>query len=378
MKPNLPIIVVLGGYGVLGQQFCYALAKDNRAKIVIAGRQNNKAKALAEKLKSTFSKSDISYAVLDTSAPDFKDRLIQTEATLVVNMAGPYLDQTYQVSRICIGAKMHYLDLAEVRDTVVNISLLEEDAKQKGVVVLSGASLFPGLTSVIIDKYALHFSTLRVIEFGVAQGSQAERGLARVKTILLGLGKPFQRLNNGQEETVYGGQNLHRFYYGDNVGMRWQADYDLPELTLLKQRYPKLSTIKFHLGIEPKILQGLIWLLSWIPRSQICDNLGFLARPFLWVSRILKGWGSDLTGLYIHLYGTDFEYQPHDIRWNLVLQTKHGINLPIIPTLILSYKILQGEIEAGARPCFGAFTLEEFDEMAQRWNIYHTLEEQQL
>lgn len=375
---NKQVVVVLGGYGNFGKRICHELAQNNAIRVIIAGRDQKKALLLQAALKKEFPQCDVETLVLDRKKNDFKEKIINSKATILVHTAGPFQNQDYCVANFCIEAKIHYVDIADSREYVVNIKTLDEDAQKNDVVVISGASSVPGLASTIIDGFASKFSTLLNIDFGISPGNKVERGLGTLRSVFDYIGKPFLQLNNGKWQTVYGWQQMHRQYFGDNVGMRWQSCCDVPDLELLPQRYPKLLSAKFYAGLEIGFLHLMLWKMSWLVRWKLIRNLSYFAGGIEKISFLFKGMGSPKGGMYVHLYGTDFQYQPYEIQWNLVAESAHGLNIPIIPALIIIKKMLNQELESGARPCTNLFTLEEFDVFAKKWNIYHTTSEKQM
>ncbi|MGD9591638.1 MAG: hypothetical protein AB7V32_03865, partial [Candidatus Berkiella sp.] len=228
---------------------------------------------------------------------------------------------------------------------------------------------------VVIEHYAMKFGILREIDFGIAPANKIERGDALIQAILGYTGKPFLRLENGKWVTVYGWQNVHRHYYGDNLGLRWHANCDIPDLVLLPQKYPMLKTVEFYAGLEVPMMHLGLWCLSWLTRAKIIRNWSYFYKSIAAMSRWFRKKGTDAGGMYIRLVGSSHRYQPLEINWVLVAEKGHGPYLPVIPCFILVKKLLQDEVSPGARPCFEMFSLQEFEEAISKWSIYITVDE---
>ncbi|HRE31172.1 MAG TPA: hypothetical protein PLD88_04280, partial [Candidatus Berkiella sp.] len=312
---------------------------------------------------------------LDWRAADFKEKLKMAGPHLLIHSAGPFQAQDYSVAYACIELNIHYIDLSDAREFVTGITTLDELAKQHDVVVLSGTSSVPGLSSVVIDHYATKYTELREIDFGIVPGNKAERGSATIEAILSYTGKPFMRLENGRWKKVYGWQNLHRHYYGDNIGLRLHGNLDIPDLDLLPDRYPMLKTVTFHAGLEVPLLHWIMWYMSWLTRANIVKDWSAFVKPINKISHWFDKWGTDCGGMFIHLSGSNHDYQPLDIYWTLVADKGHGPYLPVIPSVIMVHKVLDNLVPPGAMPCLGLFTLAEFDEQIKDWDIYYTLQE---
>lgn len=377
LHDDKPKILVLGGYGNFGKRICALLAHDPHLQIIVAGRDLKKAKALVDRIKQENTQANIQEIMLDWRAPDFLQKLQEIKADIVIHSAGPFQGQEYIVAKACIESRTHYIDLSDGREFVTNIKQLDQKAKENNVVVISGASSVPGLSSVIVDTYAKQFAVLREIDFGIAPANKIERGEATITAILGYTGKSFQRLENGTWKTVYGWQNLHRHYYGDNIGLRWHGNCDIPDLVLLPEKYPTLKTVIFHAGLEVSTMHFILWQMSWLTRMKIIKNWAYFNKPIIALSRLFDRFGTDAGGMYVRLRGSNHRYQPLEITWNLVAEQGDGPNIPAVPSLILVKKILQGKIEPGARPCLSMFSLNEFEQAISSWNIYYTIEEKE-
>ncbi len=374
---NKPTVLVLGGYGNFGARICTLLAQDPHLHVIIAGRNKHKAQKLVDKISHANPSANISALQIDWLLDDFPVLLQKAHPQVLIHTAGPFQGQDYKVANTCIALNIHYLDLSDGREFVTHIVELDEKAKKNEVAVISGASSVPGISSVVIEHYAHKFGILREIDFGIAPANKIERGDALIQAILGYTGKPFLRLENGKWVTVFGWQNVHRHYYGDNLGLRWHANCDIPDLVLLPQKYPMLKTVEFYAGMEIPLLHLGLWGMSWLTRAKIIRNWSYFYRSIAAMSRWFKKSGTDAGGMYIRMVGSSQRYQPLEINWILVAERGHGPYMPIIPCLILVKKILQGEIEPGARPCFEMFSLEEFEQAITKWSIYTTIEEKE-
>ena len=59
----------------------------------------------------------------------------------------------YDVAKACIAWGCHYIDLADGREFVDGISALDALARENNVLVVSGASSVPCLTSALVDHW---------------------------------------------------------------------------------------------------------------------------------------------------------------------------------------------------------------------------------
>lgn len=355
------------------------LAHPPNIQLMIASSNIESAQKLKENLdKGSPDSLPIETLYLDQTDEQFVVHLAKSQAQILVYCESAIQGEDYTVAKACIETNIHYVDIVNSRQFITQFCALDKEVKNRNLVFISGAGMMPGLSSAVVDKYALNFSTLRMVELSIASGHKTKKVNASIEVACQQVGKPFQYLNNGEQAIAHSWQDVHQTYFGDNIGLRWQSYCDAPDIELLPQRYQKLSTVRFFNGFELGILHFLLWKLSWLVRWKLLTDLSKLAKPIQKFSHLLRRFGSDIGGMNIHLYGTDLAYQPLDMHWNLVAESGHDAILSILPAYLVIEKIMNNQLNSGARPCISLFTLEEFDEVADGYNIYHTLEERHM
>ncbi|MDX2082379.1 MAG: saccharopine dehydrogenase NADP-binding domain-containing protein [Rickettsiales bacterium] len=358
-------ILILGGYGNFGKRISTALAKAE-LPIVISGRDQKKASYLAELLAKKFPNSLVEIASFDAKN-NFSQALKELNPYLVINTAGPFQTSDYNIAKDCIAQSIHYIDLADGRDFVREISTLDQLAKNSGSLVISGASTVPALSSAVLEKFKTQFSKINSLTFGIAPGQKAERGLATTKAILTYIGKPLKP-SAGSAEIRYGWQDLYRIKYPE-IGTRWMANCDIPDLDLLPSRY-NIGSIRFSAGMENSSLHLGIWCFSWLVRFGILKNLPNHAKTLLSLSHVFDLFGSDDGGMHMIIKGQDQDGKPKEIKWFIIAKNGDGPQIPTIPAIILAKKIISGNLDkSGAFPCIAMVTLDEYFAELKDFNV---------
>jgi len=345
-------VLILGGYGNFGKRIAQSLVKHN-ISVIIAGRSRVKAHSFAQTLPESLA----TVAVLDI-AYEFAQQLKLLKPTVVINTCGPFQNSNYDVARACIEHKVHYIDLADGRDFVTGITALDEAAKAHQVAIISGASTVPGLSSAVIEHYQYEFSDIDSLIFGISPGQQAERGLATTQSILTYVGKPLKPFA-GATKPVYGWQDIYRQKYPE-LGKRWMANCDIPDLDLLPPRY-RIRSIRFSAGLELGFMHLGLWLLSWTVRLGLPLHLPRYAAILLAVSNWFDHFGTAHGGMHMILRGKNQEGRPHERSWFIIAKKGDGPQIPTIPTIVLAKKLVNGCLNyRGATPCVGMVELEEY------------------
>ncbi len=354
-------ILIIGGYGNFGSFIATALAVDSALTVIIAGRAADKAQALAQTLNTEWAAIDINN--------NFEQRLAQLKPDIVIHTSGPFQNQSYQVAEACIARGCHYVDLADARAFVTGITALHGAAQAAGILVVSGASSVPCLTAAIIDVYRHKFQKLQRVDYAITTAQRTNRGLATTRAVLGYAGKPFTTLIKGQLKKIYGWQHLH-FHKFKGLGWKPLGNCDVPDLALFPQRYPQLQTIRFYAGLELPFEHLGLWLLTWLVRCKLIPSLDKAAPLLLKLSRLFDMFGSDRSGFYMTLSGTNDQGQPKSITFDLVATGGFGPYIPCMPSILLAKKLARGDIiTRGAQPGFDVINLDEYLAALQDYEI---------
>jgi len=327
----------------------------------VTSRRETDAAAVAEELRAKHPDAKIRSAQLDQFSESFEDDLQQLTPGVVLHTAGPYQGQDYRVAEACIECGSHYIDLADGREFVEGFSRLNDAALQRDVLLVSGASTLPGLSSAVIDSLRDSFGQLQSIQISIAPAHQTPRGLGTVSAVLSYCGKPFQVLVDGVWKTVYGWQDLRIQRY-PRLGTRLSGACDVPDLGVLPTYLEGVRTVTFHAALEAVWEQLALWFMAWLTRLKIVEDWSRYASAFQRISSHLMSLGSDTGGMHIRLKGTDGAGGSKTCTWYITAGKNHGPEIPCSPALILARRLVRSEIrQRGAFACLGMFTLSDFD-----------------
>lgn len=208
---------------------------------------------------------------------------------------------------------------------------------------------------------------IRSIAMGITAGHRQARGVAVVEGILSTVGKPFERLRNGNWEQVHGwqdivGRTLTAPKFG-TLGSRWFAACDVPDHKLFADIYPRARTITFHAGLELEPLHFGLWLLSWLVRWRLIASLKPFAKLFHGVAARIFILGSGDGRLFVDVEGQNADSEAVRKTFTLIARSGHGPNIPCIPAIILARKFAAGSLTGtGAMTCLGMITLDKFED----------------
>lgn len=349
-------VLIIGGYGNFGSFITKKLAQENNLQIIVAGRSVKKAEAFIRQIKTT---NPPETAALDING-DLSTTLSEIRPDIVIHTSGPFQGQGYDVAKACIAQGCHYIDLADGREFVDKVSTLNDAATKKAVIVISGASSVPCLTSALVDHYKNEFQVLEKLDYGITTAQKTNRGLATTAAILGYTGKSFETLIDGRMQKIYGWQNLHAHKY-PALGWRLLGNCEVPDLVLFPKRYPELKTIRFYAGLEIPLIHVTLWTLSWLVRVRLIRNLETAAPLLLKTARLFDWLGTANSGFHMEMSGTDKDGSPKAIAFELTARAGDGPYIPCMPSILLAKKIASGNLtQTGAFPCIGFITLDEY------------------
>lgn len=362
-------VLIIGGYGNFGRFIARVLAREDNIRLVISGRDEEKARALAAALGARnvpeTARLDIDHGLADS--------LKTIQPDIVIHTSGPYQGQGYKVAKACIDQGCHYIDLADARDFVSGIGALDGAAREKGALVCAGASSVPCLTSAVVDAYIGRFGTLETLEYGIAAAHLTSRGLATTAAVLSYAGKPFRTLIDGEMKDIHGWLGLRwRRFWGLNL--RPLGNCDVPDLEIFPKRYPGLRTIRFQAGLELKMLHLALWMFSGLARLGLFPPLQPLAPFLLRISHLFDPLGGDDSGFYMKLAGKDAGGRRMEINFELLARRGDGLYIPAMPAILMARKLANSQIDhTGAAPCVGFITLAEYleglGELDIKWRV---------
>jgi saccharopine dehydrogenase-like NADP-dependent oxidoreductase len=363
-------VLVLGGYGFFGSRICSMLLRVPDVDVLIGGRDIERATALLLQLGLPRQNA----IRVDAHAPDFAEVLRQIAIETLVNTAGPFQNQNYDVPRAAVAAGCNYIDLADSRDYVLGIASLDVAAREAGVSVISGASSVPALSVAVIDEFLPQLRALESVRIGIASGAKSP-GLATMRGIFSYCGKPFSRRVDGRDETTYGWLDLQRRCFPAPVGTRWLGSCNVPDLSIVPARYSTVKTATFHAGFASTAGHLVVWMLSGLTKVGLLRSVVPFAAPLHRISEWIEPFASDKGAMFVEMQGDGIDGSPLRRTWNLLAEQNHGPNIPCGAAVALVSKFASATaLPKGAGPCVGWVSREEYLAPLRHLNIREVIE----
>ncbi len=331
-------VLIIGGYGTFGGRLAELFAPDARLTLIVAGRSRDKARAFCA------GRAGLQPAVFDRDG-DLDAQLAALAPDVVVDASGPFQTYGTAVVEACLRHGLHYLDLADATEFVDGIARYDAQAKAKGLVLLSGVSTFPVLTSAAIRRLGGAGET---VVAGIAPSPHVEVGLNVIRVIAGYAGK---RIGDG-----YALMSARRFVVAPPGRVPLKPTrfslVDVPDRVLLPKLYPGLRNVWMGAGPTPALWHRCLSWLAWLVRLHLLPSLAFLASLMQWVMRHLT-WGEHRGGFFLETGGRS---------WHLIAEGTEGASIPSMAAYAILMKWLDGCAPApGARACTTDLEIEDYE-----------------
>jgi len=362
-------ILLLGGYGGFGGRIAPRLAAAGH-EVLVAGRSLSKAFA--------FCANQPGLVTLGVDRGNIAEALAEHCPDMVVAASGPFQALDYDVPMACIAAKIHYIDIADGREFVCGIGVLDQAAKSAGVVILSGASSVPALSGAVVRHLARGMDRVRAVEMAISASNKATAGPAVAAAILGQVGQPMQIWRGRRWVRAFGWQERRGLRFtcpgAKVISGRAAALVDVPDLALLPSRLPGQPAVAFRAGTELAFQNRALWLASWLVRTGLVASLAPLARWLRPLQGLTRNWGSDRSGMVVSLFGDQGERRLQR-WWTLIADKGDGPEIPSLSVTPIVDRILSGKEPAGARDAGLTLTLDDYSDAFSGLAVRHGVEE---
>jgi saccharopine dehydrogenase-like protein len=357
--------LILGGYGNFGERIARALAADRHVCLLIGGRDQRRATALAARLGGHASgvAIDIDDAALSPSLRELK-------VELLIHAAGPFQAQRYDVALACAAAGAHYIDLADGRRFVCDFATHTDAAfRAAGRCAISGASTVPALSSAVVDALTRGWQRVDGIDICIAPAQTAPRGVATMAAVLSYCGEPIAVWRDGRWQSERGWSKPRRVRFA-HMPPRLGALCDIPDLELFPARYAGVRDVIFRAALEVGLSQRAMSWLAALRAARCVPKLSRWARALNAVASLFDRFGTPLGGMVVRTHGIDAAGLRAQRAWHITAGHNHGPEIPCMAAIVLARQLARGNMPAaGARTSAGLLPLSDFEPEFARWQM---------
>ncbi|ATB49098.1 saccharopine dehydrogenase family protein [Corallococcus macrosporus] len=254
-------ILVVGGYGQVGQEVVRILAPAFPGRVVVAGRSLDRAEAL-----SRHTGAGTRARALDVTAPD-----------AVAHLAGVALvvmcldQQRPSFVEHCLRSGIDYVDVTASQASLAAFEQLSPLAAHTGSTAVLSVGVAPGLTQVLAARAVASLDSVEQLDLFVLLGGGDTHGAAAIAWTLENLAAPFDVYRQGQLHRVHGFQEGQWVHFPGEARPRRAWRFNFPDQRTVA-RTLSVPTVSTWLCFDPpglttlaalSVRWGLGRLLRW-------------------------------------------------------------------------------------------------------------------
>lgn len=249
--------LILGGYGNAGYPLSKLLLQFSDCRLVLAGRDPERAKVAAEHLNREFEGNRVSGMRLDAA-----DGMRLRQAFAAVDMVIVAASTTRQVHTVATAALETGIDYLDIQlSTEEKLSALESlrgNIEEKGLCFITEGGFHPGLPAAMIRYAAMkldrlfkaNIGSLMKVDWGNRQFSDATIG-EFTEEIVAEIAHPRPAIYRNQrwrQASMFSNRDYPKFNFGNSYGRHYCAPTFLEEMRLLPEMFPDLQETGFYVS----------------------------------------------------------------------------------------------------------------------------------
>ncbi|MFP5201116.1 MULTISPECIES: saccharopine dehydrogenase family protein [Bacillus] len=200
-------IMVIGGYGHVGQQICLQLSEVYPGQVFAAGRSYEKAEQFSRQTNGRVLPFQID--VRQSMSTDWMD-----ETKLVIMC----LDQDdTSFAETCLRSNIDYLDISAKGAYIEQLAKVQQELNATAVL---SVGLAPGLTNLLAAKAASKLTSVEQIDIGIMLGLGDQHGKAAIEWTLDQVHTDYELTENHQRKKVKSFTGGKRIDFGKTLGKR--------------------------------------------------------------------------------------------------------------------------------------------------------------
>ena len=280
--------LILGGYGNTGRLISRLLLQETGVRLVIAGRNIERAKETAAGFNRDFPGERVMPAYADAS--DIASLRSVFQGIDLVVVASSTVKYTRQVAQTALEENLDYLDVLFSTKKVAVLKSMSTEIEIACRCFITDGGFHPGLPAALVRFAALGFDRLEKAQVG----SVIKQDWKSLAVEGATMDEPLEELNDFQMVLYKEGQwrkaslvstaDYLKMDFGREFGMQLCAPMFLEEMRLLPSLYPSLQETGFFVG-------GFNWFVDWVVMPLALGVLKISPRRTLRPMGSLMRWG---------------------------------------------------------------------------------------
>lgn len=237
-------ILIIGGYGHVGQTISTTLADPFPGKIIAAGRNLSRAEAFSRATGGKVLPLELDITSSNGSLDAALDGVVQVIMCLDQSDTR-FVEQTLQRG-------IDYLDITAAGDFFATIEKLDPLAKSAGSTAVISVGLAPGLTNLLAAQAAATLDKVNSLDISILLGMGDAHGDAAIQWTLENILADFTVIENGQPKAVSGFSDGKKINF-PGFGKRTAYRFNFPDQRSLPKTQG-ISSVSTRLGFDLEVV----------------------------------------------------------------------------------------------------------------------------
>ena len=251
--------LILGGYGNTGYRIAKLLLKESSVKIILAGRNLNKAKNAAEKLNAEFYCERVTWEFADAS--DYYSLINAFQKSNFVIAASSTMEFAGRVAQACIDTNNNYLDTQlSSREKIDSLRSFKKEILEKKLLFITDGGYHPGMVSALVRYAAPKFDELykaNVYAYMNIDWRKHKFSDATSKEFINEIKNYNYTIFKNSKWTKAKFSEIPKYNFGQGVGEEQCTAMFMEELRELPEFFPSLKETGFYIG-------GMDWFTNYV------------------------------------------------------------------------------------------------------------------
>lgn len=261
-------IVILGGYGNVGEHLSTFLASELDAPLIIAGRNGARAVQFAETLGAK-----ASGLVIDITNPASYAQLFDPAHNVGVVVSCIELPDTSTLPKELFEHGIHFTELSAQYSAHERLMHLHEIAKHNSAASVIGVGLMPGLSNVLARDVITKHGPANELSINIMLGLGEAHGADSINWTLRQLGEKYTIEHHGGPENVVNFRGAHKTKLPNERLRRSFYHFNFSDQHMLAKSLPA-QRVSSYMAFDSRFITRLLAISEKLGLLSLLKRLG--------------------------------------------------------------------------------------------------------
>tara|TARA_R110002072_G_scaffold166080_1_gene319301 strand:+ start:9255 stop:10331 length:1077 start_codon:yes stop_codon:yes gene_type:complete len=284
-------ILIVGGYGAVGSIVSKILTEKYPKKVIIAGRNKDKANDLINK-----SNIEALPIKIDLESNYFDEINFEEVHTAICCIE--YLKNDNFIHS-CIKNQVNYTELATSYEAYLRLTNYNDEVEKSGICLVPGVGLMPGLSGVFVQNAISRLNKINSVQSFVLLGLGENHGLDAIRWMMEYANKTYTLKTEHGEELVSSFTNPRKEQLLNEKHSRKFYRFNFGDQHIIANSV-KVNFAETRLAFDSSFVT---WLMAVMKKINLLTKLSKIKPQTLkkWLTKF--SFGSENFGIQTHCYG---------------------------------------------------------------------------